>query len=235
LVLFFKKELLALLLFKRAPGPYVASMDDTAFDQALIAAAFTEAATSGWASVSVAQAARAAGLPLETARARFPTRFSILMRFGRLADQAALTGAAEDGTPRDRLFDTLMRRFDALQSHREGVRALLHALPADPKLAVELALATQFSMGWMLQAAGITATGLRGLLRTKGLTAVWLYTLRAWDSDDSRDLTGTMAALDRALTQAERFGGWLEGSRPAPEGPKPFPEDPAAAPAAPNA
>jgi hypothetical protein len=206
-------------------------MDDTAFDQALIAAAFTQAATSGWASVSVGSAARAAGLPLERARARFPTKFSILMRFGRLADQAALTGAADDGSPRDRLFDALMRRFDALQANREGVRALLRALPADPALALEMTVATQFSMGWMLEAAGIPGSGLRGMLRAKGLTAVWLYTLRAWDRDDSADLAGTMAALDRALTQAERFGGWLERAAPAaPPGPKPFPEDPAGAP-----
>jgi hypothetical protein len=206
-------------------------MDDSAFDQALIAAAFTQAATAGWPSVSVANAARAAELPLERARARFPTNFSILMRFGRLADQAALTGAAEDGPPRDRLFDAVMRRFDVLQANREGVRALLRALPANPALAMEMALATQFSMGWMLEAAGISGSGLRGMLRAKGLTAVWLYALRAWDRDDSADLSGTMAALDRALVQAERFGGWLESRAPAPEtGPKPFPEDPASAP-----
>jgi ubiquinone biosynthesis protein COQ9 len=207
-------------------------MDDTAFDEALITAAFAQAASSGWAQVSVAGAAREAALPLERARARFPTKLSILMRFGRMADQAALVGAAEDGTARDRLFDTVMRRFDALQSHREGVRGVMRALPADPGLAVHMALATQFSMGWMLQAAGISGAGLRGLLRTKGMVAVWLYTLRAWDSDASPDLSGTMAALDRALTQAERFGGWLEVSRP-PEGPKPFPEEPARAPLVP--
>jgi hypothetical protein len=214
---------------KRRAVPYLTIMDDSTFDQTLIAAAFALAARVGWAQVSVAAAARDANLPLERARARFSGRDAILLRFGRLADEAALTGALAEGAPRDKLFDVLMRRFDALQAHRAGVIALLRALPANPPLALLLAAATQTSMAWMLEACGISAGGLRGLLRTKGLTAVWLYTARAWERDESTDLATTMAALDRALARAERFGAWLE-----PQGastPKPFPEDPEAEPA----
>src|SRR6185503_17965378 len=118
-------------------------MDDAAFDRALIAAAFQQAAAEGWRSVSVAGAARAASLPLARARERFPGRAAILLRFGRLADQAALTDAASDGTARDRLFDLLMRRLDTLQAHRAGVLALLRTLPADPPTALLLTLATR--------------------------------------------------------------------------------------------
>ncbi len=197
-------------------------MDDEDFDQALITSAFALAARAGWRGVSVAEAARQAGLPLEDARARFPSRDAILLRFGRLADQVALQGAATEGSPRDRLFDVIMRRFDALQVHRAGIATLTHALPGHPALALELALGTSGSMAWMLEGAGISALGLRGMLRTHGLTAVWLYTLRAWLADDSADLSGTMAALDRALAQAERFGDILERGEAA--RPKPFPE-----------
>src|SRR5690242_5704667 len=127
-------------------------MDDAAFDRALIAAAFQLAAEGGWRSVSVAAAARAAGLPLARARARFPGRSAILLRFGRLADQSALTDAALEGSVRDRLFGLLMRRIDVLQAHRAGVLALLHALPSEPPTALLLTLATRRSMRWMLEA-----------------------------------------------------------------------------------
>jgi ubiquinone biosynthesis protein COQ9 len=203
-------------------------MDDAAFDRALITAAFDLAASEGWPAVTVGAAARQAELPLEQARERFPGRDAILLRFGRIADQAALTDAAPDGSTRERLFDILMRRFDALQAHREGVRALLRALPSDPPAAFLLALATHGSMGWMLEGAGVSSAGLRGTLRAKGLAAVWLFALRAWDSDASPDLSATMAALDRALAQAERVAGWFEPG--ASQAPKPFPEDPVAAP-----
>jgi hypothetical protein len=123
----------------------------------------------------------------------------LLLRFGRLADQAALAEAGKDGSPRDRLFDLLMRRLDVLQAHRAGVLALLRWLPAAPAAAALLACANLRSMRWMLDGAGIDSRGLLGRLRVKGLLAVWLWVVRAWQADESADLAATMAALDQAL------------------------------------
>src|SRR5262245_13291867 len=200
-------------------------MDDAAFDGALIAAAFQLAAEAGWRSVSVAAAARAAGLSLARARERFPGRNAILLRFGRLADQAALTDAAAEGTARDKLFDLLMRRIDALQKHRAGIVALLDSLPTDPLTALLLTLATRRSMRWMLGAAGIPASGVRGEMRVKGLFTVWLWAIRAWRTDESEDMSATMAALDTALRRAEGVAerlGWrarVAAEEPPPEAP----------------
>ena len=199
-------------------------MDDAAFDQALIAAAFQLAADKGWRSVSAAAAARAAGLPLARARERFPGRAAVLLRFGRLADQSALAEVPALGTTRDRLFDLLMRRIDMLQANRAGVLALLRALPSEPPTALLLTLATRRSMRWMLEAAGVRASGIRGELRVRGLMAVWLWAVRAWQADESEDLAATMAALDTALRRAEQAAEWL-GWR---AGPSEAPEPPAA-------
>jgi hypothetical protein len=201
-------------------------MEDDDFDRALVAAWMALAADGGRQFPSVAAAAREAGLPLERARARFPSRTSVLMRFGRLADQAALTGAASDGSVRDRLFDMIMRRIDVLQAHRAGVLAVLRMLPAEPPLALLLAAAGERSMRWLLDAAGVPSAGVAGALRVRGLLAVWLWTVRAWQSDESVDLSTTMAALDRALGQAERAAGWLGGARGKPAAPPSEPPAP---------
>src|SRR5205823_2677905 len=111
-----------------------------------------------------------------------------------------------------RLFGLLMRRIDVLQAHRAGVLALLAAIPADPLLTLGLAGANLRSMAWMLDAAGVSSAGPAGMLRTKGLLGVWLWTLRAWRGDTDPDLGPTMAALDKALERAERLAGWLPGS-----------------------
>ena len=247
------------------------SMDASEFDRALVASAFALAGEQGWARLSVAEAARRAGLPLDRTRARFPGRLAVLARFGRMADQAALAevstaaataatstpgtpaagtpapgvsapgvqapetaplgtppvgmpgteaagtgmsgsgGAGRDEPVRDQLFSLLMRRIDVLAAHRAGVLALLRAAPADPPLALWLGCATRRSMRWMLEAAGVGTRGLRGELRVKGLVAVWLWTVRAWQADESADLAHTMAALDSALGRVERMAGWLGG------------------------
>lgn len=207
-------------------------MDDAEFDRVLIAAAFQVAAEKGWRSLSVAGAARAAGLPLARARERFPGRAAVLLQFGRQADQSALAEAPADGPIRDRLFDLLMRRVDALQAHRAGVLALLRALPTEPPTALLLTLATRRSMRWMLEAAGASTASINGELRVRGLLAVWLWTVRAWRSDETEDLGHTMAALDTALSRAEQAAEWL-GWRPRTAAPPPPTEEaPAPDPAA---
>jgi hypothetical protein len=207
-------------------------MTDAEFDAALVAAFFRLAGEEGWRNTTVAGAAQSAALPLTRARERFPNRASVLLRFGRMADMMALEAATGDGSVRERLFDLLMRRFDALQPHRAGVIALLHALPFDPPLAALLSCATHRSMRWMLQAAEVPAAGLRGMLQVRGLTAVWLWALRTWERDDSPDLSGTMAVLDTALSRAERAAAWLGGRGPAGAEPEPPPAgDPSEVPA----
>ncbi len=185
-------------------------LSDDAFDRALVAAAFNLAAAKGWHRMSIAEAARNAGLPLDRARERFPGRDALLLRFGRMADQAALAETPSEGTVRDRLFDLIMRRIDFLQLHRAGVLALLKALPADPAVALLLGCASRRSLGWLLDATGIPTAGITGRLRVCGLMAVWLWTIRAWQNDEGPDLAATMAALDTALSRAEGPASWLD-------------------------
>ena len=187
-------------------------MDDAEFDSALLRTAMTQAEALGWRRVTVADAAREAGLPLDRARTRYPTPAFLLCRLGLLADQAALAVDTGTGSTREKLFDALMRRFDVLQQYRAGLRTVLRALPLDPPLALMLAAQTQTSMRWMAQTAGLDTTGVAGALRVAGVFGVWMQTLRAWERDDSADLAGTMAALDRALDRAESVGRFLGGA-----------------------
>ncbi|WP_428390499.1 TetR family transcriptional regulator [Lichenicoccus sp.] len=189
-------------------------MDDAEFDSTLLRTAMTQAEALGWRRVTVTDAAREAGLPLDRARTRYPAPAFLLARVGLLADQAALAVDAGTGSTREKLFDVLMRRFDVLQQYRAGLRTVLRALPLDPALALMLAAQAQTSMRWMAQTAGLDTTGIAGALRVAGVFGVWMQALRAWERDDSADLSGTMAALDRALDRAESFGRFL-GSTPA--------------------
>eukprot|EP01037_Dinobryon_pediforme_P005297 gene5297-5350_t len=197
-----------------APSPAAPDLDSS-----LIEAAFSLIAEEGWCRLSVAQAARRAGLEVAQVRGRFPFKLAILMRFGVMADKAALTGALTEGPVRDRIFDIVMRRIDVLQAHRAGVVALLRDLPRDPLTAMALAPASAASMAWLLEGVGVPTTGLRGGLRVQGMLALWLATLRAWTKDESEDLAATMAALDKALDRAAQaeatMADLLGGTKPA--------------------
>lgn len=190
-------------------------------DDAILAGFWRALAASGWHGLSMRQVAAEAGTDVATLRRRFETPHALLLAHGRLVDAAVLQGTVPDphATPRDRLFDVLMRRLDEMQPHRAGVARLLADLPRSPLTALALAPHLAASMAWMLEAAGLEASGPRGAARVQGLVLVWLAAVRAWEKDDSADLSPTMAALDRALDQAERAARWLRLDGPAAEPP----------------
>ncbi|MBR0673536.1 TetR family transcriptional regulator [Neoroseomonas soli] len=180
-------------------------------DDALIAALWRVVAAHGWAGLTMGRLAAEAGMPAADLRARFATRLDLLLLHGRTMDRAVLAGTVpgQGGAARDRIFDVLMRRLDAMQPHRTGILRLLRDLPRDPGLAALLAPHVGVSMRWMLDAAEIEGEGCRREAFALGLAGVWLATVRAWTADGTEDLGPTMAALDRALDRAEQLGRTL--------------------------
>lgn len=175
----------------------------------LIKAAMTLAAERPWQEIGYREISAAAGLRLDQAYAAAPSKSAILEALSRRADMAVLAepAASEDGTARDRLFDVLMRRFDALRPWRQGLASVAAAAGRDPAVALCGAGAVGRGMRAMLLAAGVPVAGLSGLVKVKGLSAIWLATLRDFLRDDSEDLGRTMASLDAKLRRVE---GWLD-------------------------
>lgn len=166
------------------------------------------AAERPWDEITPETVAAAAGVGLATLRGAYDGRFAMLDDFARRLDtrvlverDAELAGEA----PRERLFDALFARLEALVPHRPALRNLAAAARRDPLTALELNRIAVRSMAWMLAAAGIPATGTRGLLRAQGLALVWARVLRVFLDDDDAGLARTMAELDRRLREAERM------------------------------
>lgn len=161
----------------------------------------------GWRGLSMAEIAAEAGVSLDEVHGAFPTKGALLAGLLNRTDHQVLAAGAADPeeTVRDRLFEVIMRRFDALGPHRYAVSAILRDLPTDPLAGLDMLPRFANSMAWMLEAAGLSASGVRGAIRIKGLAVIYMATLRVWLDDDSEDQARTMAALDRNLKTAERW------------------------------
>ena len=174
----------------------------------LVDAALAAAAERGWRSLSLADIAAEAKLPLSKVYPVFRSKQAILDALVRQIDERVLAGqpAAWDDadTPRDRLFDVLMRRFDALAPYKAGLAKVLRDTGLDPVARLRGAPRLTRSMAWMLEAAGIDSHGPAGALRTQGLALLWQGAMRVWLADDSPDMAKTMAALDARLRRADR-------------------------------
>ena len=177
-----------------------------------IEAAMALASERGWRDLTLTDIAAEAGMPLSAVYPLFPSKGAILSAFSRQIDATVLAeggDAGPDEAVRDRLFDVLMRRFDALQPYRAALANIVQDLSRDPLEACCAAKRLRRSLRVMLEAAGLSAGGCRGGVRLAGLKAVYLIALRAWFRDESEDLGKTMAALDKALARADGLLGRL--------------------------
>ena len=128
-------------------------------------------------------------------------------------DRAVLAGSDADMAeepPRERLFDVLMRRIEVLAPHKAAVRSLARSASFNPGLAFALNGLAVRSQQWMLTAADISASGPTGMMRAQGLALMFASVLRTWLNDDDPGLARTMAALDRALAQGQRWSRFLD-------------------------
>lgn len=174
--------------------------------EAALDAALALAADKGWASVTMGDIARKAKMKLADLHALFDDKSDILIAWHRRIDHKVLEafdGEVGGDNPRDALFDILMERFDILNDDRAAAVSILNALCLDPKELVIAFPQLGRSMAWMLDAAGIDTGGMKGAARVAGMGIIYLAVLRVWKDDDSRDMSKTMAALDRYLDRGE--------------------------------
>ena len=162
--------------------------------------------------IGLAEVAGSAGIKLSQLRAEFGSTLAILGAHIKDIDKTVLAGGDADlaeETPRDRLFDVLMRRLEALAPYKEAVRSIMRSARRNPGLALALNAMALRSQKWMLEAAGIGASGPRGALRAQGAALMFGGVLTVWIDDDEEGLDRTMAALDRGLASAGRWDGFV--------------------------
>ena len=189
---------------RAAPAARSAHAGDVA--QAAIDAAMRLAAEKGWRNVTLPAVADALGISLGQLYRHVRSRTAILAGLIRRIDAQVLDAGiqADAGeSARDRLFDVMMRRYEALVPYREAIASIAGDAQREPLLFLCLSGEVRRSMAWMLEAAGIACRGPLGLLQVKGLALLHLSVLRVWLNDDSADLAKTMAALDRGLARIE--------------------------------
>lgn len=191
---------------------------DSAVRRDLARAALSLAASSPWREVTLVKLADAANRPMSDfyGASLGEAVDCVEEAFDRaIADN---TDALDPGqSVRDRLFELIMRRFEAMEPHRATVLAMEQGVDRDPTL---LAAAHQRHVRcarWVLALAGLEADGMTGQARAQGLGVIIGQARAAWRGDDAGDFAKTMASLDKNLRRAEEMFGRWAGFDPKPK------------------
>jgi AcrR family transcriptional regulator len=175
---------------------------------AIVEALMELAGERSWDDITLADVAARANVSLSTFRDYFPSKGAVLSSFIRMIDKIVLDGTTEElvGEPaKDRLFDVLMRRLDALAPYKHGIEGIWDWTHRDPLAAAALNRLVVNAMRFMLEAAGLESEGPVGALKLQGLALAWSRVLDVWLRDDDPGHAETMAALDRELSRGEQY------------------------------
>lgn len=174
----------------------------------IIDATMALAAEQEWDQVDLRAIAERAGVTLSEFRDAFPSKGAVLGGLSRRIDRIVLdgTGSELDGEPvRERLFDVMMRRLDALAPYKQGLRRIGRSVRKDPLTLAALNQMAVNSMRFMLAAAGVDTGGPMGMVKVQGAVLIWGRVMDAWFRDDDPGLAKTMATLDRELRRGGQF------------------------------
>ena len=163
--------------------------------------------------IAIREIAVEAGVSLADFRDAFPSKGATLAGFSRRIDRAVLAtplGELSNSSARDRLFDVLMRRLDAMAPYRAALRGISAWVRRDPTALLAMNQLTVNSMRFMLEAAEIESDGPAGAVKVQGLAFAWARVFAIWLEDAPPDFSKTMAALDRELTQGDRLVSGLQ-------------------------
>jgi AcrR family transcriptional regulator len=160
-----------------------------------------------WSDIELQDIAQEAGISLADLRDMFPSKGAILGGLSRRIDRQVLEGTTNDlaGEPaRERLFDVMMRRLDALAPYKRALKRISQGMRGDPLSLAAMNQMALNSQRYMLAAAGISTEDALGFLKLQGAVIIHANTLETWFDDDDPALARTMARLDREIRWGER-------------------------------
>jgi len=193
------------------------AIDETTRAPDLLVTAFELIAEHGWSGLSLIAVARRAGVSPAAVYRELPGRAAVLRALSRRIDEAMLAFDELEIAglpPRDRVFELLMRRLEALVPFRPGLRRLARGARCDPCLALATACRLDRSLAWLQDAGDLRRFGLRARVARRAIGAAYLQTIRVWLRDETPDLAQTMAELDKQLRRVQG----VAGLRPPPAG-----------------
>ncbi|MCJ2020276.1 TetR/AcrR family transcriptional regulator [Methylobacterium sp. E-065] len=174
------------------------------------------AAEQPWNDIEIGDIAREAGLTLAELRDLFPSKGAVLGWLTRIIDRKVLEGdlsGLEEEPTRERLFDVLMRRLDAMEPYKPALQRIAYALRGEPLSMLALNGVMLNSHRYMLAAAGIDTEGPLGQLKLQGVVIAFARVTQVWLDDDDPALARTMARLDKEIRNGERIMERAEDAR----------------------
>lgn len=166
--------------------------------------------TTGWTGFTLVDLSQSSQVSLPEVYTTFPTKESVIEALSTRVDREVLgqiTPSDFSQSPKDRLFEILMLRFETLEPHKRVIQSMWDGSMIDPLSILPTLPKGLHSVKRMLDVSGYDTTGICGAIKVKAFAFLYLSVISDWLTDDSEDLVKTMASLDKMISRLEMYTG----------------------------
>ena len=163
----------------------------------------------GWEEFSLEKLSTKEKIPINDLKVFFKCKNSIVDKFSRMIDKNIESKLRiddfKDSSKKDILFELIMMRFDEMEGYKGSLVKILDVSKNKPLLISIITKNVMNTMDFFLELSNSYNNYAFDFLKKNFLFIIYSITFKTWLSDDTEDLSKTMAELDKLLSTAENF------------------------------
>ncbi len=163
----------------------------------------------GWEAFSIEKLSVKENIPLNDLKVYFKCKYSIVDRFSKMIDKKIESKLRiqdfNNSSKKDILFELIMMRFDEMEEFKSSLARVLDASKNKPLLISIITKNVLNTMDFFLELSNSYNNYAFDVLKKNFLFLIYSITFKTWLSDNTEDLSKTMAELDKLLSTAEDF------------------------------
>ena len=185
-------------------------MKKKTFSQAeLIKYSFDLIEKEGWNSFSFNKLSKSLNAELNLVKNLLKSKKQLLIIFSEYIDEEVMKNVdindLKDNSVRDNLFELLMLRFEKLQPFKTSLRILLNDLKSKPGDLKKIYKKIINSLDFYMEISNSKKNFISDLIKLNSIFLIYSLTFKTWINDESKDMSITMAELDKWLSKAEHY------------------------------
>ena len=163
----------------------------------------------GWEEFSLEKLSTKEKIPINDLKVFFKCKNSIVDKFSRMIDKNIESKLRiedfKDSSKKDILFELIMMRFDEMESFKGSLLKILDVSKNKPLLISIITKNVMNTMDFFLELSNSYNNYAFDILKKNFLFFIYSITFKTWLSDNTEDLSKTMAELDKLLSTAENL------------------------------
>ena len=163
----------------------------------------------GWEEFSLEKLSTKEKVPINELKVFFKCKNSIVDKFSRMIDRNIESKLRindfKGSSKKDIIFELIMMRFDEMERFKGPLVKILDVSKNKPFLISIITKNVMNTMDFFLELSNSYNNYAFDILKKNFLFFIYSITFKTWLSDDTEDLSKTMAELDKLLSTAENF------------------------------